>query len=166
MMWVIAIVIFLLFVLLLLLLSPLSLEIDTRIPLASFHWQNIGSAAIWYDEEWRLSMQLFFYSKTMSIHQLKNKPGKKKTALKKKKLIKKGSRFQKVKKLLRVLQTFRVTEWKLALDTGDFTRNAQLYPLNFIPYAAEHLHINFTGETYLLLKIRNRPWHILVAYFR
>lgn len=166
MIWVIAIVIFLLFVLLLFLLSPLSMEIDTRIPVASLYWQNIGSAAIWYDDEWRLSMQLFFYSKTMSIHELKNKPGKKKTTLHKKKLRKKGSRFQKVKKLLRVLQTFRVTEWKLALDTGDFTRNAQLYPLNFIPYAAEHLHINFTGETYLLVKIRNRPWNILIAYFR
>jgi hypothetical protein len=165
MMWVIAIVIFLLFVLLLLLLSPLSLEIDTRIPVASFHWQNIGSAAIWYDEEWRLSMQLFFYSKTMSIHQLKNKPGKKKNAQKKKKKKNENS-FQTLLKMLRVLQTFRVTEWKLALDTGDFTRNAQLYPLNFIPYAHEHLHINFTGETYLLLKIRNRPWNILIAYFR
>lgn len=166
MIWVIAIVIFLLFVLLLFLLSPLSMEIDTRIPVASLYWQNIGSAAIWYDDKWRLSMRLFFYSKTMSIHELKNKPGKKKTTLQKKKLRKKGSRFQKVKKLLRVLQTFRVTEWKLALDTGDFTRNAQLYPLNFIPYAAEHLHINFTGETYLLVKIRNRPWNILIAYFR
>ena len=166
MIWVIAIVIFLLFVLLMFLLSPLSMEIDTRIPVASLYWQNIGSAAIWYDDKWRLSMRLFFYSKTMSIHELKNKPGKKKTTLQKKKLRKKGSRFQKVKKLLRVLQTFRVTEWKLALDTGDFTRNAQLYPLNFIPYAAEHLHINFTGETYLLVKIRNRPWNILIAYFR
>ncbi len=76
MMWVIGIVIFLLFILFLLLLSPLSMEVDTRIPGASFHWQNIGRAAIWYDEEWRLSMQLFFYSKTMSIHQLKKKPGK------------------------------------------------------------------------------------------
>lgn len=166
MMWVIGIVIFLLFILFLLLLSPLSMEVDTRIPGASFHWQNIGRAAIWYDEEWRLSMQLFFYSKTMSIHQLKKKPGKKKTAVQKKKKIKAGSRFQKIQKMIRVLKTFRVTEWKLALDTGDYTRNAQLYPLNFIPYAAEHVHINFTGETYLLLKTRNRPWNILVAYFR
>ena len=164
--WVIGIVIFLLFIVFLLLLSPLFMEVDTRIPAASLQWQNIGHATIWYDEEWKLSMQLFFYSKTISINKLKNKPRKKKSGLQKKKQLKKGSRFQKVKKMIRVLQTFRVTEWKLALDTGDYTRNAQLYPLNFIPYTHEHLHINFTGENYLLLKIRNRPWNILVAYFR
>lgn len=166
MMWVIGIVIFLLFILFLLLLSPFSLEVDTRIPGAFFYWQNIGHAAIWYDEEWKLSIQLFFYSKTMRILELKKKSGKKKTAVQKKKTIKEGSRFRNIQKMVRVLKTFHVTEWKLALDTGDYTRNAQLYPLNFIPYAAEHLHINFTGETYLLLKTRNRLWNILIAYFR
>ncbi|HLO38028.1 MAG TPA: hypothetical protein VK173_06055, partial [Lacibacter sp.] len=146
MMLLIGIVIFLLFILFVLLLSPFYIEVDTRIPEVSFHWQNIGGASIWYDEEWRLSMQLFFYSKTMSIQQLKNKHGKKKPRVQKKKRINEGSRFRKIQKMVRVLKTFRVTEWKLALDTGDYTRNAQLYPLNFIPYAAEHVHINFTGD--------------------
>lgn len=162
----ISILSFFLLVLLLLLLSPFSVVVDTRVPAATFKWQNIGRAVIWYDEEWRLYIQLFFYSKTTSIRQLKNKSAKKKKASKKAKENKKRNTFLQINKLLRVLKSFRVTEWELAIDTGDYTRNAQLYPLNFIPYAFEHLQINFTGDNYLLLKIRNRPVNILVAYFR
>jgi hypothetical protein len=166
MIWLIGILIFFLLVLLLLLLSPFSMVVDTRIPAATFKWQNIGRAVIWYDEEWRLYIQLFFYSKIISIRQLKNNSSKKKSAPKKKKRIKKRSNFLQICRLIRVLNSFRVTEWELAIDTGDYTCNAQLYPLNFIPYAFEHLQINFTGDNYLLLKIRNRPVNILVAYFR
>jgi hypothetical protein len=73
---------------------------------------------------------------------------------------------QMLKKLTRVIKTFRVTEWQLAIDTGDSTRNAQLYPLNYLPYTFEHLHINFRDENYLLLEIRNSPWKILYAFLR
>lgn len=73
---------------------------------------------------------------------------------------------QLLKKAVRIIKTFRVTEWRLAVDTGDHTRNAQLYPLNFLPGTFRHLQINFRDENYLVLKIRNRPWKILYAFLR
>ena len=71
-----------------------------------------------------------------------------------------------LKKLIRVLKTFRVTEWQLAVDTGDHTVNAQWYPMNFLPYTYKNLHINFIDENYLVLKMRNRPWKIVFALLR
>ena len=71
-----------------------------------------------------------------------------------------------LKKMLRVVKTFRVTEWQLAIDAGDYTRNAQLYPLNFLPCAFEHLHINFMEDNYMVLKIRNCPWKIVYTLLR
>ena len=71
-----------------------------------------------------------------------------------------------LKKLIRVLKTFRVTEWQLAVDTGDHTVNAQWYPMNFLPYTYKNLQINFIDENYLVLKMRNRPWKIVFAFLR
>ena len=69
-------------------------------------------------------------------------------------------------KIVRVIKTFRVTKWELAVDSGDYSRNAQLYPLNFLPYTFKHLYVNFRDENYLLLTIRNRPWKILYSFLR
>ncbi len=165
MIWVFIIIIFLLFILCWLLLSPLVMELDTRIPGAAVQWQNIGHAELWYDEEWYLSMQLLFYHKTFRMDELRKKSSGKKTLTQKKKK-KKMNRSRMAQKIIRVLQSFRVTEWKLAIDTGDYARNAQLYPLNFIPRTYDHLQINFAGENYLLLKIRNSPWRILYNWLR
>lgn len=71
-----------------------------------------------------------------------------------------------LKKIIRVIKTFRVTRWQLAVDTGDYVRNAQLYPLNYTKYTFNHLYINFTGENYLTLTIRNRPWKIIYALLK
>ena len=97
---------------------------------------------------------------------MKSKPKKMKdpTAKRKPKRRMKISRV--LKKLIRVLKTFRITEWQLAVDTGDHTRNAQFYPLNFLPYTYKNLNINFCDENYLVLKIRNRPWKIVFAFLR
>jgi len=69
-------------------------------------------------------------------------------------------------KAARMARTFHILEWKLAIDTGDYTRNAQLYPLNFMPGAFSHLQVNFRDENYLVLKISNRPWKIVYAFLR
>jgi len=97
---------------------------------------------------------------------MKSKPKKIKDTAKKKKPKRRMELRPLLKKIVRIIKTFRVTEWRLAIDTGDHTRNAQLYPLNFSPRTFRHLYINFSDENYLLLKTRNRPWKILYAFLR
>jgi len=65
-----------------------------------------------------------------------------------------------------MLRTCRVEEWQLAIDTGDYALNAQIYPLNFVPALHHHLGINFNNKNYLYMKIRNSPVRILYAYLR
>ena len=134
--------------------------------MAKLEWISIGKAVLWYDNEWWLSMRILFYKKTIRFSEIKSKPKKIKEPTSKKKPKRRMKIKQLLKKIVRIIKTFRVTEWQLAVDTGDHTQNAQLYPLNFLPYAFKHLHINFSNENYLLLKIRNRPWKILYAFLR
>jgi hypothetical protein len=148
------------------LFSPLVMKIDTRIPWAVLQWISIGSMRIWYEDEWWLNMRILFYHKTMRLSEIRIKPKKRKDTTEEKKSTRKMKLSRLLKKMIRVIKTFRVTEWQLAIDTGDYTRDAQLYPLNFLPYTFQHLHINFFEENYLVLKIRNRPWKILYAFLR
>ena len=148
-----------------LLFSPLRLEVDTRVPQAGLKWLGIGSFSVWDEEEWWLSMRIFFYRKTMKLSEIKVMREKKDGTLNKKwKRAMNISRM--MTKMISVIKTFRVTEWELAIDSGDYSRNAQVYPLNFLPHTFEHLYINFRNENYLLLKIRNRPWKILYSLLR
>lgn len=164
MIWLIGIAAFLVLILCWLLIAPLLLEVDTRVPQASFRWRSIGKMRIWYDGDWRLSMQVFFFRKTICLSEMKSKPRPEKVTAPKKKRKKNGKKT--MLKMIRVLRTFRVTEWRVAIDTGDYARNAQLYPMNFLPYAFKHLDINFRDENFLVLRIRNRPWKMIYAFLR
>lgn len=167
MIWLLAIVLFLILFICWILTAPLQIEIDTRIPAASFRWKTIGHAAIWYDEEWMIDLQLLFYHKQLTVWSLiKSKSSKTSDHSKKKKKVKQRSQAILFKKAKRVIRSFAVKEWRLALDTGNYTRNAQLYPLNFIPPFANHIVVNFTGENYFVLKIQNRAWKIIYALLR
>jgi hypothetical protein len=149
-----------------LLISPIELEVDTRIPFVTLRWHCIGQAVIWYDNKWWLNMRIVFYKKTICFSELKSKPKKINDAARKKKP-KTSMKIRRIlRKVVRVVKTFRVTEWQLAFDSGDHTRNAQLYPFNFLPTTFKHLHINFRNENFLVLKIRTRPWKIVYAYLR
>ncbi|HLG40915.1 MAG TPA: hypothetical protein VI461_14645 [Chitinophagaceae bacterium] len=165
MLWLIILVVIAAFVCWLL-FSPLILEIDTRIPRAGLRWINIGNAWIWYENEWWLSFRILFFRKTIRFAEIKSKPKKIAGVKKKRKRKRKMQPMSLLKKIIRVLKTFRVTKWQLAVDTGDYVRNAQLYPLNYTKYTFNHLYINFTGENYLTLGIRNRPWKIIYALLK
>lgn len=166
MFWFTGLLVFIFLIAALVLLSVLVIEVDTRIPQAVVRWGHLGKAKIWYDEEWWLSMQLPFYRKTMRVAEIKTKPAKKEIATTKKKPVKKITIKRVVKKAVAIIQTFQLQQCKLSIDTDDYVRNAQLYPLNFLPEIRNHICINFMNENFLVLKVRNYPWKILYAFIK
>lgn len=150
-----------------LLLSPLVLEIDTRGPYAGLKWVGIGTVWIYYDGEWWFRMRIFFYRKTMPITSIRGRSKRIEAKKTEKKNARRKMRISRlIGKGIRILKTCNVDEWELAIDTGDYTRNARFFPLNYLPYTINHLFINFTDTNYLVLKIRNRPLKLLYAVFR
>lgn len=155
-------------ILLWLLFAPLSLEADSRIPFMRIRWAGIGKAAILFDGEWTISWNLFWWKKTVSLYALIekqttkkiSKPGQPEVGKKKRKAMKPAKAWRMFQ---RIAGTFRVHEWQWALDTGDHTINAKLYPVNFLPGCRGHLLVNFTGENYIRFRISNQAWRILYA---
>jgi hypothetical protein len=168
MVWITGLLLLLFLLLCWLLLSSLNIEIDSRVPRAGIKWGTIGSAKIWYDEKWRMHIRAPFYEKTSPLAELKGKSRKiiPEEAAKKKEEKKRRNLRRVLKMIIPMVKTFRVTEWKLALDTGDYSLNASLYPINFLPYTINHILVNFQTENYLVLKVRNRPWKILIVFLK
>lgn len=71
-----------------------------------------------------------------------------------------------LKKITQVISTLQITEWQLAIDSGEYNLNARLYPLNFLSWTSGHLFINFQGNNYLVAKLRGQPWKIALAFIK
>jgi len=147
-------------------IAPLELQIDTRIPQACLRWAGIGRAVVTYEGDcWRLNLRVLFFHKQWDLEKLIFKKRKKaKDKRKRKKTI--GKERNRARKFLNVIKTFRVRKWQIAVDTGEVTKNAWLYALNFSPNTRQHLYINFTDENYLLLIVRNTPWKLAYAFLK
>jgi hypothetical protein len=144
--------------------SLLEMKLDTRIPAAELTLKTIGWARIWYEHEWLIRFKIFFFSRTFTLSELQKNPGKPKKVITHEK---KPARFKHMTgRILDVVRSFDVAECTLAMDTGDSATNARLYFLNYVPYTRGHVFMNFNDENYLVLKIRNRPWKIIYAFFR
>jgi hypothetical protein len=147
-------------------IAPLELQIDTRIPQASLRWAGIGRALVTYQDDcWWLNVSVLFFHKQWDLEKLvfkkkkniRSKDGRKKTV---------GKKANRARKFFNVIKTFHVKKWQIAIDTGDVTKNACLYALNFSPRMRQHLYINFTDENYLLLIVRNAPWKLAYAFLK
>lgn len=157
------ILLFLFLLILWLLVARFSLEIDTRVPYMRFRWAGFIKGIIVYRDKWVAELQILFFHTTLPISfKKKKKPQKPKEK-------KRGKREMTLSKAIRkgkrVLRSFTVDQWELAVDTGDHTLNARLYPVNYWRPCHRHLFINFHGENYLYLKIHNRPLKLLFAIF-
>ncbi|WP_142603547.1 hypothetical protein [Solitalea koreensis] len=148
-----------------LLFLPLELEIDSRVPVIAMRWIGIGKVMMIYEkEEWQLDLRIVFFHHNWALEKLifaERKPKKRTVRIRKKKRTKNDLSF-----LLRLFKSFRIAKWQLAIDSGDYIKNAWLYPLNYAPYTRRHLYINFMDGNYLVVIVRNSAWRILYAWIK
>jgi hypothetical protein len=167
MIWLLIVLLFLILCICWILVAPLSMVVDTRTPMAALRWTGIGRMRIWYEGEWWLSMQFPFFRKTFRVADMKSSPKRNTKATAH--TVSKGNpkKWKYYKKImLTVIRSVEVEDWQLALDTGDFARNGQLYPINYLPGNFGHLHINFIDQNYLMIKMKFRIWKIVFAFIR
>lgn len=166
MIWLFVILGFLVLLFCWLLIAPVELEIDTVHAQAIFRWLSIGGVRIWYEDEWWLSMRIFFFHKTLPFSKMQKRPKKATVATENGKQKKKLKTKSILKKITQVIRTLQITEWQLAIDSGRYDLNARFYPLNFLSCTAGHLFINFQDDNFLVAKLRGQPWKIVVAFIK
>ena len=165
MLWVV--VLSLLLLLLWLLFSKLEIKLDTRIPAVQVQWVGIGKVTLVYErEEWWLKIGIMFYHKKWPLLQLMLTPAKRKKQVERINRKKNKPARRWLPKLFKMFTSFQIREWQLAIDTGDYSQNAMLYPLNYFSYTRQHVQVNFIDENFVALRITNTLWRILYAWIR
>jgi len=79
---------------------------------------------------------------------------------------KQGTSRSSIRRMWRVLKTFRVSKCDVLLDTDDFILNAQLFPVfQFCNGRWGHWRVNFEGDCRLQLEVESRLIRVLYAWW-
>ncbi|MBT8298911.1 MAG: hypothetical protein KJO52_11305 [Maribacter sp.] len=70
-----------------------------------------------------------------------------------------------IKKIYRLVRTFKVVKLAVDVDTGDCITNAKLYPPSaLVNYYGGQFRVNFQGRNRVVLHIENRPIRIIKSF--
>lgn len=65
-------------------------------------------------------------------------------------------------RIIKIINTFKVTRFVLDIDTDNCILNAKLYPLfSLFNFYGGNFHVNFQGRNQLVLYVKNRPIDII-----
>jgi len=146
-----------------LLLLPIIFYINTTSNQYYIQLQGVFKANLEaHDTEiFRIRLNLFFMK--FYIYPLKMRYKKPKEKVKKEHIPK--SKSYSLTKIFRVVRTFKVEQFFMNIDTGNYVFNAKLFPLiTLLNYKTEHFKVNFLGQNELVLLVRNRPINIIKAF--
>ena len=114
-------------------------------------------------EIFRLRLKILFFN--FYFYPLKIKTIKKDKEVIQHKL-KKPKKHIPLRKIIRLIKTFKVKNCLINIDTGNCILNAKLYPLfAFLNYKYGHFFINFRDQNQFILVLENKPINILISYY-
>lgn len=157
-----------------LLWAPLALEIDSKHSVYRLSWWCLFRAdVIPVKGDFMIDGQIFFFRKQWSVMELLAKKGDHKGEAKKSlnERKKKKRRIPLSWKMMKaLLRSFKVERFDVSLDTGNVIWNAWLFPLAETLHHAlrvKHrgLHISFTGDNRIDLKVTNRAGRMAWALY-
>lgn len=162
---------FLLLIVTVVLWAPLVLELDSSRSVYRLDWWYLIRARVTpAADDLFIDGRILFFKKRWSVIELaaKRSEKKEKQASKKKKQQKKRSRLS-WNAFKRIMHTFTVHRFDIALDTGDVITNAMLFPIAEVLHHSLRVrqggfHINFVGDNHIDLKISNRAGRVAWAF--
>jgi len=152
-----------------LLLIPIVLFIDTATNQYYIKLQGLAKASIEKHTKELLRIKLKTFFLKFYFYPLKNMSSTKKKTENKhiKKHIneRKNSKKVGVKKVFRMLKSFKVKKILIDIDTGDCISNAKLYPLfTLLNYSVGKFSVNFEGRNRMVMHIQSRPIYIIKSF--
>jgi len=165
MFWIL-ILILLLLLLLYLLLMPIVLFIDTATNQYYIQLKWLAKASIEKHLEGLIRIKLKIAFLNFYFYPLRKKSSSKDKKLVNENTVKKRKRIG-IKKILRMLRSFKVKRFLIDIDTGDCMTNAKLYPVyGLLNYGIGSFNINYEGRNRLALFMENRPIYIIKSFFK
>jgi hypothetical protein len=153
-----------LFILATLFWLPLQLEIETGHGVYKVEWGGILSIrAVPGEERWRWFYTVLFWAKEWVPSNTRRVIKKPKTKRRKPPMSPKNA----LALAGNLFWAIKIKRFRLDWDTGDFVRNAQLYPFfHALSNRKWQLAINFSGKEELAILLQTRLWHLFTAILR
>jgi len=165
MFWGIFLILFLLLILYFLFI-PIIIFIDTATNQYYIQLKGLAKASVekHLEELIRIKLKVVFFDFYFY-------PLRKKSPVKAKKLVKKSSVKKRkqigLKKIFRMLRSFKVKRFLIDIDTGDCMTNAKLYPIyGLLNYGIGTFNINYESRNRMVLYMENRPIYILKSFIK
>lgn len=152
-----------------LLIAPFYIELDSKMGICRFRFHKLANAEILMHDDslflrfkiawWRKELDLFAPKQINKQIADKDKPVKKKSAFKMKRL---------PQRMLSIIKSFSVRKCYVSIDTGNYPANGILYPWFYLLGAqtGKTIMINFWGENEIILTIKNSLARIAWAFLR
>ena len=163
--WIIILILLLLLILYLLLI-PIVLFIDTATNQYYIQLKRLAKVNVEKHIEELIRIKL-----TITFLSFYFYPLRKRSSPKAKKFIKKSSLNKRkrisVRKIFRMLRSFKVKRFLIDIDTGDSMTNAKLYPFyGLLNYKTGMFNINYEGRNRMVLYLENRPLYIIKSFIK
>jgi len=147
-----------------LLITPIIIYIDTLTN--QYYIQLLGMAKANFEKDdaefFRIRLNILFFN--LYIYPLKKKASNKEKEIKNHHSLKSKKRIS-IRKIYNILKTFKIKQFFINMDTGNYILNAKLYPLfTLLNYNTGNFHINFQGRNQLVLLAKNRPIDIIRSF--
>ncbi len=150
---------FILLLIILISVLPFTVCIDTLNSRYEFYLSFLFRIKYVQDERKSLRMHILFFPVTLSLSSARKFSLRSSTAKKPKKKsggFSYGMISPLMHALFRILRSFRIKQFDIGFDTGDFPLNAQLVPVLF-HFSGEKMHfaVNFENENYACIELKN-----------
>ena len=155
-----------LFILLILglLLVPVEIYIDTASNQYYLQLKGLARLNLESDTEEVLRVRLRTFFRNFYFYPLK-KIGEVNTNKLERPKVKRRKKNIPFRKILRLVNSFKIKKMFVDIDTGNCISNAKLYPVfAFLNHYRKGFNINFEGRNQVVLLIRNRPIHIIKSF--
>lgn len=149
-----------------LLLAPFYLEIDSKRGLYQIRFHRLASAKFSVaNSSLIIDVQVAWWHKRIDLFAIKPRVKKVEAVTTQPE---KKARKVSVRKMWRVLKSFKVNKCRVAIDFGDMALDGILFPLFYWwgRWSKKDIAINFTGDNEIVLEIENNFTRMLWAYFR
>lgn len=159
------IVAILLLVLAYLLWMPVVFKINTETKEYYLQFKGLAKASVMSDPEEVLKIKLNVLFMRFNFFPLRMRRKKKKKKKEAQTKTRKTFSSKKVQAIWRMIRSFKIKEFKLDIDTGDYVLNAKLYPAFYLlRHFGNNVAVNFEDRNRLALVIQNRPINILKSF--
>lgn len=148
--------------------TRIQLTVDSVQHMARLSWGRVVAAELTEVESLPVfRLRIFGWTRQRDVLRMLCQPGAKKKDKHEAGSKRHGKNRISMRRIVKLIRSFRVKRFRLVVDTDDYILNAWLWPvIEFLRSQGMDITVNFNGVNEMQLEVYNRPVRMLIAWFK